>query len=226
MNVGSDEKPKTRWNFRPDLSEQMAPYFCWPPKVGSTLRYMLVSWGLLGARVYVLGISVLTWFFFAPALERCREFSADWITQIWLRNFVIMLLVAGGLHSYFYRFKKQGDQEKYDARDLARNSRLFHFSNQVWDNMFWTLVSAVGVWSLYESIIMWAYANGFASLIAFDENPVWFVFLLFITSLWTGFHFYWQHRMFHIPALYKIGPQLASQKYQCRSLVWSSDAPD
>ena len=100
---------------------------------------MADSWGLLGARIYVLGISILCWFYFAPALERCREFSADWIAQIWLRNIVIVLVVAGSLHLYFYTFNKQRDKEKYDPRDLARNSKLFYFNNQVWDNMFWTL---------------------------------------------------------------------------------------
>jgi len=165
---------------------------------------MVVSWGLLSVRIYVLGLSLLTWFYLTPAIERCREFSADWIVQIWLSNFAIMLVVAGGLHLYFYRFKKQGNHEKYDPRDLSRNSKLFHFNNQVWDNMFWTLFSAVGVWTIYESIMMWAYANVFATLITFDDKPLWFVFLLLVTSLWTGFHFYWQHRMFHIPALYKL----------------------
>jgi len=204
MNQAREKKPKTRWNYRPDLSEQMAPFYDWPPRVGRALQYIAGSWSFLGVRIYVLSISLLTWVVFSPALERCKTFSADWIAQIWLGNFVIMLVVAGGLHLYFYHFKKQADDEKFDPRDLSRDSKLFHFNNQVWDNMFWTLTSAVGIWSFYESIMMWAYANGFAPMMAFGDNPTGFILLLFVIPFWNGFHFYWQHRMFHTPALYKL----------------------
>ena len=208
MEIASDKKRKARWNYRPDLSEQIAPYYNWPPQIGKTLNYIASSWGLLGARLYVLGISLLCWFYFSPALERCAEFSADWIAQIWLRNMVVTVLVAGSLHLYFYTFKKQPNDEKYDHRDLAHNSKLFHFSHQVWDNMFWVLTSAVGFWTLYESLMMWAYANQITSMVTFSNNTAWFILLLFILPLWSGFHFYWQHRMFHIPALYKLAHYL------------------
>ena len=82
-----------------------------------------------------------------PSIERAREFRFDWILEIGLRNLVIVLVVAGGLHLLLYTFKRQSDDEHYDARPLIRNSKRFHFGNQVWDNMFWTLVSAVAVWS-------------------------------------------------------------------------------
>ena len=170
----------------------MAPFFHWPPRLGQSLRHLASSWSLLGVRVYVVAVSLLSWFYFAPVLERCREFSADWMAQIWLRNIVIMLLVASSLHLYFYTFNKQHDVEKYDPRDLSRNSKLFHFNNQVWDNMFWSLFSAVGFWSLYESLMMWAYANGVVPMMTFADNPVGFVLLLLIIPLWAGFHFYWQ----------------------------------
>jgi lathosterol oxidase len=233
VTESGEKLPKTRWNYRPDLSDQMAPFFQWPPQVGKSLRYLVSSWSLLGVRVYVLAVSLLSWFYFAPALERCAEFSADWIAQIWLRNFITMLLVAGSLHLYFYTFNKQRDVEKYDPRDLSRQSKLFHFNNQVWDNMFWTLVSAVGVWSLYESLMMWAYANGVAPMMMFSDNPAWFVLLLLIIPFWSGFHFYWQHRMFHIPALYKlahnwhhkntnVGPWSGAAMHPVEHAVWFS----
>ncbi len=171
MTEVSAKKPKLRWNYHPDLTDQIAPYFQWPPDIGKSLRYMASAWGLLGARIYVLGISLISWFYFAPALDRCQAFAADWMAQIWLRNLLTMLVVAGSLHLYLYTFKRQRDREKYDPRDLSRNSRLFHFNNQVWDNMFWTLASAVTIWSFYESLMMWAYANGFATMISFSDNP-------------------------------------------------------
>ncbi len=74
--------------------------------------------------------------------------------------------------------------------------------------MFWVLTSAVEFWTLYESLMMWAYVNGIALMITFDNNAAWFILLLFIAPLWTGFHFYRQHRMFHIPLLYKLAHYL------------------
>ena len=220
MNTSNASSTKSRWNFRPDLSQQMAPYFDWPVKLPQSLRYFVASWSLLGVRIYVLAFSILSWVYFSPELIQCRTFSVDWMAQIWLRNFLTMLVVAGSLHLYFFTFNQQGKTEKYDPRGLSRHSKLFYFNDQVKDNMFWTLVSAVAVWSIYESVIMWLFANGSISMISIDSNPVWFVALLLLIPLWTGFHFYWQHRAFHIPFFYKLAPQLASQKHQRRSLVW------
>ena len=221
------------WNFRPDLYDQMAPYYRVPPEVFKSIRFVAVAWSFFGARIYVLGISILTWFYFSPPLEACRDFGIDWVAQIWIRNFTIALVVAGSLHLYFYTYRKQGDIDKYDPRDLSRNSRKFHFNNQVWDNMFWTLASAVSFWTFYEALLMWAYANQITTLVEFTDSPAWFVFLLFVTPWWNGFYFYWQHRMFHIPVLYKlahnwhhkninIGPWSGAAMHPLEHLVWLS----
>lgn len=202
----SSQNPLNRsWDYQPDLNTQLPPYYRWPPNVLLTLRHMAKSWSLLDVRIYVLGLSLLVWRFFSPALERCNNFSADWIIEIWLRHFLVILAVAGGLHLYFYTFNKQGNAEKYDPRDLARDSRVFHFNNQVWDNMFWVLTSTVGFLTFYEVLMMWAYANGVATMLVPNESPLWFISLLLLIPGWTSFHFYCQHRIFHIPIFYKMG---------------------
>jgi lathosterol oxidase len=184
-------------------------------------------------RIYVLGLSLVIWNLFSPALQRCQQFSADWIAEIWLRNLVVILLVAGGLHLYFYTFRKQDDSEKYDPRELARNSKGFHFGDQVRDNMFWVLSGTVAFLTLYEVLMMWAYANGIATTATFNESPVWFVLILLVIPGWTGMHFYWQHRMFHIPMFYKlghhwhhkninVGPWSGAAVHPFENLVWFS----
>lgn len=204
-NQANKNSQNGSWSYQPDLNTQLPPYYRWPPNVFKILLHMAKSWSLLDVRIHVLGFSVLVWHFFSPALERCKEFSADWIIEIWLRHFLVILIVAGSLHLYFYTFNKQGSAEKYDPRDLARSSRVFHFNNQVWDNMFWVLTGTVGFLTFYEVLMMWAYANGMATMFVFSENPLWFLLLLFLIPAWTGFHFYWQHRIFHIPIFYKMG---------------------
>jgi sterol desaturase/sphingolipid hydroxylase (fatty acid hydroxylase superfamily) len=203
---GSDvNKSSGRWNYQPELSSQLAPYYRWPPNILASVRYMLRSWSLFDVRIYVLGLSVIVWFNFSPELERCKVISADWIAQIWVRHFLVVLIVAGGLHLYFYTFRKQGSSQKYDRRDLAHDSKTFHFNNQIWDNMFWVLTGTVGFLTFYEVLMMWAYANEFASTANFAQSPLWFFLIFFLVPGWTGFHFYWQHRMFHIPSFYRLG---------------------
>ena len=70
-----------------------------------------------------------------------------------------MLLVAGGLHLYFYTFGRQGAERKFDPRGMGTNDRKFFARNQVWDNMLWTCASGVTIWTAYEAGFMWAYAN-------------------------------------------------------------------
>ena len=234
MSEAAAAKKKRKWIYHPNIDEQMAPFYDWPPRIGDSLRYILNSWGPFSVRIYILALSVFTWFYFAPALERCREFGVDWIAQIWVRNLALMLIVAGGLHLYLYTFRKQGETSKYDPRDLAKNSRLFHFNDQTRDNMFWVLVSAVSFWTLYEALMMWAYANGYAPMMAFSDNPAWFIFLLFVTPWWAGLHFYLQHRLLHVSWLYKhvhswhhknsnTGPWSGPAMHPVEHLVWLSD---
>ena len=51
---------------------------------------------------------------------------------------------------------------------------------------------------------MWyAYANGWATMITFDSNPIWFVVLIILIPIWAGFYFYTHHRILHIGFMYR-----------------------
>ncbi len=189
--------------YTPPLPIQLAPFLRWPIRPGAFLRYLFDAWTPLGERTFILFSAVLTWYFTSPALARTHTFALDWIAQIWVRNIVLVAVIVGGLHLYFYTFRKQGNHLKYELRDLARNSRIFHFNNQVLDNMFWTLATAPLLATFYEALLLWAYANGIAAHIAFSDSPVWFIALLLLVPHWQGIYFYWTHRTLHWPPLYK-----------------------
>ena len=191
------------WHFKPELPLHQAPYFEWPLDIVASLRYLFTIWRPFNQRFLLLLVAFAAWTWFTPSIERARTFSLDWILEIGLRNLVIVLVVAGGLHLWLYTFRRQGDDERYDARPLATHSRKFHFRNQVWDNMFWTLAGSVPIGTLFESLLLWGYANGYATLVAFEDNPLWFVGLFLLIPIWSGFHFYWYHRLFHVEPLYK-----------------------
>ena len=196
-------KSRRAWNFTPEVPLTQAPYFEWPFSVANSLRYLFNIWRPMNQRFLLLLLAIVAWTWFTPSLERAATFQWDWVLEIALRNLVIVLVVAGGLHLLLFTFAKQGDEERYDARPLAKKSKVFHFGNQVWDNMFWTLVGSVPIGTLWEALLLWAYANGHATLITFSENPAWFIGLMLLIPIWSGFHFYWYHRLGHVEPLYR-----------------------
>jgi sterol desaturase/sphingolipid hydroxylase (fatty acid hydroxylase superfamily) len=104
---------------------------------------------------------------------------------------------------YLYVYKKQGDERRYDARPLAKNSKLFTFNNQVYDNLFWSCASGVTVWSAYEVLMMWSLANGYAPALDWPGDFLWLLLLIFLVPIWETFYFYLIHRMLHWPPLYR-----------------------
>ena len=122
---------------------------------------------------------------------------------MFIRNVILMTLVAGGLHIYFYTFTKQGKALKYDARPLMKSGRQFTLGGQIRDNIFWTIASGVTVWTAYEVLMFWAMANDYAPMLTWAANPVWFVALFLLIPVWESFYFYCIHRALHIPFLYK-----------------------
>ena len=123
---------------------------------------------------------------------------------MYLRNLSLIFLVAGSLHLYFYKFGKQNNKLKYNSSELARNNKKFIFGDQVLDNMFWSLVSGVTLWTVYEVLFIWSYANGKVPLMFWDDSPTWFVLLFLLITMWESLHFYVVHRLLHWRPLYRI----------------------
>ena len=110
------QKKRQSWHFTPDLPLRQAPYFESPLSIRDSLLYLLNVWRPFNLRFLLLTLAVVSWVWFTPSLERAQEFRLDWILEIGLRNLIIVLVVAGGLHLLLYTFKRQGDDEHYDSR--------------------------------------------------------------------------------------------------------------
>ncbi len=197
------QKPQRKtWNFTPALPIRMAPYWDWPLRPLASLAYLLKSWNPVGMRFLFLVGAVVTWAWFTPDLARARVLQFDWVFEVWLRNFVILTGVAGGLHLLLWRLRAQSDDYRYDMRPMARGVKAFFFKNQVLDNMLWSYV-AMQFWTFFECLMWWSYANGLAPMITFESNPVWFVTLIVLVPIWAGFYFYCHHRLLHVGPLYR-----------------------
>ena len=157
------------WHYTPELPLRQAPYFELPFSLFDSIKYLFDIWRPFNQRFLLLLLAIVAWSWFTPSLERASSFQLDWMLEIALRNLVIVLVVAGGLHLLLFTFARQGDETHYDARPLAKKSKVFHFGNQVWDNIFWTLCGSVPIGTLWECLLLWAYANGYATLITFAQ---------------------------------------------------------
>ncbi len=197
------QTPLKGWNHSPDVPLEVSPLFRWPPQPMQILGWFWNSWFLISERLIIVAVALISWTWFQPPLEAMAQVSPGPVLAMLARNLILMSVVAGGLHLWFYTFTKQGQRLKYDPRPLMKNGRQFTLGGQIRDNMFWTLASGVTIWTAYEVLLLWAMANGYAPMLTWAAHPVWFVALFFLIPIWESFYFYWIHRLLHVPFLYK-----------------------
>ena len=202
-NAKKSNMSRSRWHYIPALPLKTSPYFRWPPDLPAIARWMIAGWFPVSERLVILLFAIVSASLLDADMQRYTEFAPAWIAQIYLRNLFLMCLVAGGLHWYFYIWRGQGDDYRFDARPLAKGSRVFTFNSQVHDNMFWTLASGVTVWTAYEVLMMWALANGYAPALSLPGDFLWLALLIFLLPLWETTHFFLIHRLIHHTAIYQ-----------------------
>ncbi|WP_370228284.1 sterol desaturase family protein [Cognatishimia sp.] len=192
-----------RWHHRPEHLVPLNPLFNWPPSPRAVWAWYRGAWLQITALTLCITMALVIYFAALPPLESMKTFAFDWVFRIWLINVVAQTLVAGTLHWWLYIRKGQDMKTKFDRRDLTRNNGVFTFNNQVYDNIFWTLGSAMTVATIYQCLIWWAMANEYVPTVTFAENPIWCVVWMAFIPMWSGLHFYWVHRLSHHPKLYK-----------------------
>lgn len=197
--------PAARGEWQPESLPKPGPLFNWPLKLRPTLTMLFGHDGLLWPKNAIyLGIAVIAWLFLTPDLSRTSTFAVGWIAEIYLRNAALLLIIAGGLHLRLYVQRAQGQRYKYNPRWLMANSRAFLFGNQTRDNIFWNFASGVTIWTAYEAVTLWAYANEIIPFtVTWRENPVYCALMIVFILLARQAHFYWTHRLTHWKPLYK-----------------------
>lgn len=187
--------------WQPANLPQPGAVFAWPPRLLPSLKWFV---GLFrGFNGFYIVLGVVIWFFLTPSLDRMETFSFDWIALIFLRNLGLLILVAGGLHLRLYIKKRQGKNYKYNNNWLATQSKRFLFNNQTLDNMFWSIASGCTIWTAYEVVTMWAFANGIIPFVDWRDQPVYAVALLLAVIPIREIHFYWTHRLTHWKPIYR-----------------------
>ena len=201
----SDRDAKGDW--RPDALIKLPPIYAWPPNPRAVAKWFTGFPGYLWPlNALLLLIAVTTWLWLTPDLAQMKTLAFWWIGLVLVRNLFLTLAYFGGLHVYLYTYKKQSDKLEFSNRPFAKNKR-FLFGDQVRDNMFRTLCYAVPIFTVYEVLTYWLFANGFLGFFSFTDNSagfwIWFVVLLLFVPVIHSTHFYFSHRLLHCRALYK-----------------------
>ncbi len=198
-----NKKPKrTKWKYHPKLPIGHSPVWAWPPKPKAAFIWLTKRWVTLSTATLFMSFSLIVFNYFQPDMETMKSLSFDWIATIYVRNLVLLLVVAGALHLFLFTFTAQGDKLKFDARPMMKNNGMYAFRDQVRDNMFWSFAGGLTAWTLLEALYFWGAANGYAPVLSFSDAPYWIIFSVFLISPFRSMHFYWIHRMLHWPPLY------------------------
>ena len=209
MSESQFGREDARGNWVPDRPISYGPAFAWPPQPKALVKWFfgfpgyLLPWNI----PYAL-LAIFIWVYLTPPLEHFQTLSLSWFAVILARNIVLAILVYGAWHLWLYVWRKQDTEYKYNRKWPDENAERFTFNNQTKDNMFWTLASGVPIWTCYEVLLLWAYANGHATMVNPSENPLGFIALFFLVPLVHEVGFYFAHRSLHWPPLYRIAHQL------------------
>ena len=124
-----------------------------------------------------------------------KTFAPGWIAFILVRNAALVLAVFGFFH---LRSMSKGRRVHVQVQRKMAGSRqpAFLFRDQTIDNMIWVFASAVPIWTAYEVVTLWAFANGYIGFLHWNAHPVFFVVLMLLIPLIRELHFYLIHRLF------------------------------
>lgn len=193
-----------RGDWKPEADLEIAPVFVWPPRPMPLLKYLFGYPGYFWPwNVIYMAVPIVTWAWFTPPLEDMRSFQPGWIIYLLARNAVLIGLVIFLWQGWLHWKRAQGTDWKYTNKWFARDNPIFLFRNQTLDNLFWTFASAVPVWTAYEAVTMWLYANSYIPYVSAADHPIWFAALMILVPLLREMHFYLIHRIIHWGPFYR-----------------------
>jgi sterol desaturase/sphingolipid hydroxylase (fatty acid hydroxylase superfamily) len=199
--IGRMDRPSS---WVPNKLVSYGPAFAFPPQPLNFIKWFFGFPGFLFPWLVIYAaLAFVIWNYLTPPLEQMKNLEVGWIAIILARDALLLTLVSGGWHLWFYTFKKQGTNFKYNKQWPKDQSSTFLFGRQIYDNMFYSLASGVPIWTAYEVLLLWAYANGWAPMISLEEHPIWFCAMFLIVPFIHEVGFYFAHRLVHFPLLYR-----------------------
>jgi sterol desaturase/sphingolipid hydroxylase (fatty acid hydroxylase superfamily) len=197
-----------RGDWKPRKGPELAPLFAWPARPIALAKWLFGWDGYIFPWNFVWGaISVLLWLYLMPSLSTMETFAPGWILWLFGINAVLLTLTVSFFHVPLYVKRRQGTAFKFNARWPSKND-AFLFGDQTIDNVIWSFASGVTIWTAFEAVTFWAYANDVIPYVSFSDHPVYFVALLLAIPLLSELHFYLIHRLVHVRFLYRLAHRI------------------
>lgn len=197
--IGTRDK---RGNWRPDAPLQVGPLLDTPWSLKRVLKWIpgyILPWNAL---FFLLAAALWVWL--TPDKETLTTFEIGWVAFLFFRNAALILILYSLLELRLYVRRRQGNQFKYNARFPADHpSDVFWFRSQSLDNATRTFLSGLPIWTAYEAILLWAWANEVGPWVSWGDSPIWLAAFAVLLPLLHEAHFYCIHRLIHTPFLYK-----------------------
>lgn len=199
LEYGTRDK---RGNWRPDAPLQVGPLLDTPWSLTRVLKWIpgyLLPWNAL-----FFALATVFWVWLTPSRETLQTLEPGWIGFLLLRNAALILVLFGFFEFRLYIKRRQGSRFKYNARFPADHpSDVFWFRSQGIDNVLRTFLSGLPIWTAYEVILLWTWANNIGPWGAWSTELVWLAVFALVLPLLHEAHFYCIHRLIHTPLLYK-----------------------
>jgi sterol desaturase/sphingolipid hydroxylase (fatty acid hydroxylase superfamily) len=193
--------PRGEWT--PHRRASYGPLFDWPTNPMRILRWLVALPGyLLPWNALYAGVAAAAYAVASPSSTTTKTFAVGWIVVLLVRNLLVTVVWFGVFHVRLYIRQSQDTRFKYNGR-WPRAGDRFMFGSQTKENMFWTLASGVPIWTAYEVLTLWMFANSHINSLRWSQHPVWVVAVMLLIPLWREVHFYVTHRLIHAPKLYQ-----------------------
>ena len=148
--LGTPAGESASWNWHPDIPIKTSPLFEFPLDLVAIVKWYVGAWlPITEFGVYVL-LAIGVWFWLTPPLAEMETLAVGWVGALWARNLVMMTAFATLLHLWLYTWKGEGDNTRFMRSAPTMRHRRFLAGDQLKDNVFYTLVSGVTVWTVYE----------------------------------------------------------------------------
>lgn len=192
-----------RGQWAPHEPLQVGPLLDWPWNAARVLKWLpgyFLPWNAV-----FFALAVALWAWATPSRETMQNLAPGWIAFLFIRNSAVVLLMFGALELRLYVHRRQDLRFKYNGSFPAdRKSDVFWFKSQNLDNTLRTFMSGLPIWTAYEVLLLWAWANGIGPWAAFGDHPVWLTVFALALPLVHEVHFFAIHRLIHLPALYRM----------------------
>ena len=198
--------PNNSKGYIPTEEIKIPPFYSLPPPIIKSINWIfnfLFPWWII-----YIGLAYISCYYLTPSLIQMSELSVNWIFLILIKNIFFLTIFAGGIHWWLYIRKNQLVEFKYYSSWPNENSKKFLFSNQVKDNMFWSIVCGCPIWTIYEAAAFWMQASGYTQVISWNANPLYLSLCVLLMPFLGAVHFYIIHRILHIPIIYRTAHQL------------------